>query len=96
MDWLGALRGGGKSAEERQAERLNKKAANLIVRGQLDEAETLLSQALKVAPNMGAIHHNLGTVYLNQRKFDPALKDLRRAVRLDPSDVESKIAVAKV
>ena len=93
---LQELLGANKSREERQAESLNKKAMDLIARNQLDRAEEALLQAIKIKPDMGAAHHNLGAVYLAQKKLSPALKHMRRAVRLDPHDIESQIAVARI
>ena len=49
-----------------------------------------------MSPNTAAYHHNLGAVYMGQKRFAYALKEMRRASRLDPKDVETKVAIAKL
>ncbi len=47
-------------------------------------------------PNTAAYHHNLGAAYMGQKRYSLALKEMRRAHRLDPEDLETRIAVAKI
>lgn len=96
MGWIHKLAGDKRTDEERWAVSLNRKALGAIEKGGLDEAQLQLEEALRLAPEMAEVHHNLGAVYLAQEKFSKAQKHIRRAVRLDPEDVESRVALAKV
>ncbi|HEX2923537.1 MAG TPA: tetratricopeptide repeat protein [Chloroflexota bacterium] len=93
---LGGLGGSPANPNRKKAESLNKKALQAVSQNRLDEAEGLLLEAIKVEPSLSAAHHNLGALYLNQRRFAQASKCIRRAIQLDPNDVESRIALAKV
>lgn len=96
MGWLDRLGIGGKPSSQRQAESLNKKAIDSLRQGKIDEAEKWLLEATRLAPDMAAAHHNLGAVYLTQKRHSQALKHMRLALQLDPGDVETRIAVAKI
>lgn len=96
MGWLERLLGGTHDPRKRQAEALNKKAVDLLTGSDWTESERLLLEALRLAPDMAAAHHNLSVVYLNQRRLALALKHARRAVQLDPRDLESQVAVARL
>jgi len=96
MGWIHKLAGDKRTNEQRQAVSLNRKALIAMEKGKLDEAELQLEEALRLAPELADVHHNLGAVYLAQKKFSQAQRHIRRAVRLDPEDVESRVALAKV
>ncbi len=97
MGWLQNILGTRRrSSEERSADSLNKKAIGLIGRNQLDAAEELLTEVLRTSPDHAAAHHNLGALYLTQKRFPLALKHMRRAARLEPEDIETQIAIAKI
>ncbi|MHB0871281.1 MAG: tetratricopeptide repeat protein [Chloroflexota bacterium] len=96
MGWIDKLLGAKPNTPQRQAEALNQKALKSITGNRLDEAEGLLLEAVRVAPDLSAAYHNLGALYLNQKRYAQAIKHIRRAVRLEPGDVESRIALAKV
>lgn len=96
MGWLERWLGGSPNDERRQAEALNKKAVECMARNELDRAEELLQSVIRMVPNMAAAHHNLGALYMNQQRYAQALKSMRRAVRLDPKDIESQVAIARI
>lgn len=95
MTWIDRLLSRRPDSPERQAAQLNKKALKAISINKLDAAESLLQEAIRIAPNLSAAHHNLGALYLNQNRHAQAIKHIRRAVSLEPNDVESRIALAK-
>ncbi len=64
--------------------------------GRLDEAARSLETAVAVAPDRADIAHNLGTVYLAQKRYPEAEASFRRAVALDPQATESAAALARL
>ena len=61
--------------------------------GRLIEAVQSLEKAVAVAPLRADIAHNLGTVYLAQRRYSEAEASFRRAVTLDPASTASAAAL---
>lgn len=55
-------------------------------RNQLPEAQQLLEQAAKIAPNESRIHENLGQVYLHTDRAADAVKEFAAAVQLAPAN----------
>jgi tetratricopeptide (TPR) repeat protein len=55
-------------------------------RNRLPEAQQLLEQAAKIAPNEPRIHENLGQVYLHTDRTANAVKEFADAVRLAPQN----------
>jgi len=64
--------------------------------GRLQEAAESLEKAVTVAPDRADIAHNLGTVYLAQKRYPEAEATFRRAVALDPAATESAAALARL
>jgi len=52
--------------------------------GRPDEAVDLFSRSLQLRPRNAAAFYNRGKVYLIQKRFDLAIQDLDRALKLDP------------
>ena len=52
----------------------------------LDEAQVLLTKAVLLEPQDGAIHDSLGWLYFKQGKLERALKHIEYAVELSPED----------
>jgi Flp pilus assembly protein TadD len=55
-------------------------------RNELPEAQQLLEQAMKIAPNEPRIHENLGQVYLHTDRAADAVKEFARAAQLAPAN----------
>ena len=64
--------------------------------GKLPEAAQSLEKAAAVAPARADIAHNLGTVYLAQRRYPEAEAAFRGAIALDPTATESAAALARL
>ncbi len=64
--------------------------------GRLPEAAQGLEKAAEVAPDRADIAHNLGTVYLAQRRYAEAEAAFRRALALDPKAVEAEAALSQL
>lgn len=54
-----------------------------------DRAYSLLQQALQLAPALPAAHQNLGSLMLDQGRYDAAEKNFRAALALDPNSAKS-------
>jgi Flp pilus assembly protein TadD len=52
--------------------------------GKLEEAQSLLLRAVRIAPNDSRIHEQLGQLYAQQANYAEAAKYLETATRLDP------------
>jgi tetratricopeptide (TPR) repeat protein len=59
-------------------------ATILVRRGQLSEAEPLLTEAEGIAPGSSEVHEQLGHLYLAKRDFAAAQREFSRACALDP------------
>jgi protein O-GlcNAc transferase len=53
--------------------------------GKYKDAERLLKDAVRLAPDKASYHNNLALVLEQQGKLKPAIQSYRRAARLDPS-----------
>ncbi len=71
-------------------------ALTLMLLGRLDEAEVRLERALALAPDLALAHLYLGQLHNERTDTDTALRHLRRAVELDPGDVEAWIELTGV
>jgi tetratricopeptide (TPR) repeat protein len=58
----------------------------LLHRGDLSEAEPLLTQAAELAPNDPRIHEQLGHLYMQKADYGAAQRELQQACKLDPKN----------
>jgi tetratricopeptide (TPR) repeat protein len=56
----------------------------LLHRGELDEAEGLLKQAVSLAPQDPKIREQLGHLYMQKQQYENAQRELREAIVLSP------------
>lgn len=61
---------------------------------QTAKAEAAFREALKLAPNLAAVHRELGKTLLGLQKLDEAAVQLRIAAKIDPSDQAALLALA--
>ncbi len=66
----------------------------LLRQDSLDQAETLLREAVSLGPGMPLTHHQLGAVLAKQKKFPDAIEALKRAVDLDPTYADAHLTLA--
>jgi tetratricopeptide (TPR) repeat protein len=59
-------------------------AIQLAVSGQIDEAIALLTETIRLNPQLWQAYQYRGELYLQQQLFDAALRDLNEAIRLAP------------
>jgi Flp pilus assembly protein TadD len=68
----------------------------LLRQDSLDQAETLLREAVDLGPRMALTHHQLGIVLAKQRRCSDAVLELRKAAELDPTYPEAHLTLAGV
>ena len=68
----------------------------LIRKGNLEEADGLLEQAVKIAPNDPQIRQQLGHIYIQQKRFDKAQVEFERAVSLEPDNASFHFLLGRV
>jgi tetratricopeptide (TPR) repeat protein len=61
-------------------------AIQLAVSGQMDEAIALLTETIRLNPQLWQAYQYRGELYLRQQSFDAALRDLNEAIRLAPDE----------
>jgi predicted AlkP superfamily phosphohydrolase/phosphomutase/Tfp pilus assembly protein PilF len=59
-------------------------------RGDLEGAEAEFKKALESAPDLVGVMANLGSLYLQEQKYQEAVALLRRAIEKDPRNLESR------
>jgi tetratricopeptide (TPR) repeat protein len=57
--------------------------------GSLDQARDFLSELAAKSPDDGAVHHNLGTVYLRMNSWENAANAYRDSLRVRPNSVDT-------
>ncbi len=70
-------------------------AASLIETGEISTGVAQLSALEKTNPNVGEVHRALGEAYAKEKSAG-ASAELETAIRLDPSDAEAHIALARL
>ena len=69
-------------------------AETLEVQGKLGEAQTVLKQMGRVAPNSYLYHFGIGKMDEYNRNFEAAAGEFREAIRLDPKQPEAHYHLA--
>ena len=65
-----------------------------LIDGNYPEAQRAFEQLAQAHPEMAEIHANLGLIYFQERKFEEAVPELRRALKLKPALVNSATILA--
>jgi len=60
-------------------------AQRALTDGNYPEAQRAFEQLAQVHPEIAEIHANLGLIYFQERKFEEAVPELRRALKLKPA-----------
>lgn len=68
-----------------KAQELSQRGQEALAAGNYAEAQHAFEQLVKLDPAIAEIHANLGLIYFQERKFDQAVPELRRALKLKPS-----------
>ncbi len=71
------------------AGQLNQQGRTLLAEGKYGEAMEVLTRALTLKPDHAQALNARGFSYYMLRKFDPALADLNKAIKLDPTYINA-------
>jgi predicted Zn-dependent protease len=69
-------------------------AQRALTTGNYREAEQAFEKLKELEPNTAEVRANLGLIYFEERKFDQAIPELRRALKLKPSLTNSSVILA--
>ena len=56
-----------------------------LAQGNYAEAEAAFEKLRELEPGVAEVHANLGVIYFQERKFEPAVSALRQALKLKPA-----------
>jgi tetratricopeptide (TPR) repeat protein len=71
-------------SQEETLQQYSQAGQQALAAGNYDEAESDFKKLLQIDPEIAEIHATLGVVYFQEKKFDLAVAELRRALRLKP------------
>jgi Flp pilus assembly protein TadD len=77
------------------AETLRLRANALSLAGRADEAKTAFQEAVLQHPDSGALHLDLGRLYLSLAEAEPARRELEEAARLAPGDATTQFQLGR-
>lgn len=69
-------------------------AQQALAQGHYTEAERAYQTLARLDPNTAEVHANLGLIYFEERKFDPAVRELRRALELNPTLIKTAMLLS--
>ena len=78
-----AARLSAQGTEEEQ--QLSEAGQQALTSGHYDEAERNFTKLAELDPQIAEIHATLGLVYFQEKKFEQAVPELRRALKLKPT-----------
>jgi tetratricopeptide (TPR) repeat protein len=65
-----------------------------LAHGHYDEAERAYEKLRELSPGTAEIHANLGLIYFNEKKFEPAVIALRQGLKLNPNLHRAQVLLA--
>jgi tetratricopeptide (TPR) repeat protein len=81
----GAIGMAAQGSQEELLQKYSEAGQQALAAGHYDEAESNFKKLLAVDPDIAEIHATLGLVYFQEKKFDQAVLELRRALKLKPT-----------
>jgi len=73
------------SGQDSTLERQYEAAQRALAAGNYSEAQRAFEELAQAHPQIAEVHANLGLIYFEERKFDQAVPELRRALKLKPA-----------
>ncbi len=70
--------------QEETLQQYSQAGQQALAAGHYEEAESDFKKLVAIAPDIAEIHATLGLVYFQEKKFDQAVPELRRALKLKP------------
>lgn len=83
------------NTQTRPADELFQEGQALRLKGEYEQAITLLAMAIRENPQLAAAHLELGLAYCFSGLFDESIRELESAITLNPTDPESHLHLAK-
>jgi len=74
----------GQISNDAEVERYSQEAQRALAEARYADAEHAFEKLRSLEPNVPEIYANLGLVYFQERKFEPAVSSLRHALKLKP------------
>ena len=65
-------------------EKYSEQGQRALAQGHYAEAEAAFEKLRELEPGVAEVHANLGLIYFQERKFEPAVIALRQALKLKP------------
>jgi tetratricopeptide (TPR) repeat protein len=75
---------GAQPSQDEALQQSFKAGQRALASGQYDEAEADFKHSLQIDPSIAEIHATLGAVYFQEKKFELAVPELKRALQLKP------------
>ena len=66
-------------------EKYSEQGQRALAQGNYAEAEAAFEKLRELEPGVAEVHANLGLIYFQERKFEPAVIALRQALKLKPA-----------
>jgi tetratricopeptide (TPR) repeat protein len=88
------LRAQSDSAAQSRGELLARQGQQFLASGHFDQAEAAFATLAKLEPNAAEVYANLGVVYFQEGKLEPAIDALHHALRLKPALGRAKVLLA--
>ncbi len=67
------------------AEKYSEQGQRALAQGNYAEAEAAFEKLRELEPGVAEVHANLGVIYFQERKFEPAVSALRQALKIKPA-----------
>src|SRR5262249_52345083 len=81
-------------AQQPSFEQQYQAAQRALLSGNYAQAQAQLEKLAAANPALAEVHANLGLLYFQERKFDQAIPELRKAMKLKPSLTNSSYVLA--
>jgi Flp pilus assembly protein TadD len=82
--------------KDEAADRLKAEAQLMLTRGQLDKAEELFTEAIRLQPDWADLWYERGSLFIDQRRYAEAASDFTRAKELVPSNADLPATLANI
>jgi len=79
-----------------KATELNDKSLKSLHEGKIEEAITLLEEAIKLDPTLDLAYGNLGICFAQLRKYDEALTSFNKALEINPKKISYHTGIAAI
>ena len=75
-------------------EKYSERGQRALAQGDYAEAEAAFEKLRELEPGVAEVHANLGVIYFQEKKFEPAVLALRQALKLKPALTKTRALLA--